>query len=345
MHCTNCGAQLPDGTVFCTNCGTQMAEEEAKTFCTNCGSTVSADAVSCPICGEALSTPNNTKKGFDLKGLDLKKLIVPAGIVVAAILVVILLVNLFSGTTYPQDALFNLLDNGNFTIKAEYSVAEVELQVDMNVKKREIIAYGELSAYGEKVEIGIYDEKAFAYSEALGIERCVDISDYTEDIFEIYESANKSKYADMVELICDAFDLDLDDIAGDVDLTEMEKGLKKLDKNLTNKKWLEENAGWSVKSKNGVDIHKYQPDCYKLATAALECLEKAFEDEDDYEDAMDSLKESKDELKDKEVELKVHVDGKYLVEIELNDYSVVIEDIGKTEIDIEELEDILKEVD
>ncbi len=348
MHCTNCGAQLPDGSVFCTNCGAQMGEEEAKTFCTNCGSTVSASAVICPTCGQALTAAPAPKKSIDLKNLDIKKLLIPGAIAIAGILVVVLLISLLGGSTAPLDGLENTVNNGNFTVIVEFDDYDCEIKVDLDLKKKELTAYGEieyLDYYDDKVtmELGIYDEKLYIYyGEDDYRNNVTDIGDQLDAFFDAYEDGEDVKWDDIIEGIEDTADIDIDD-------KQFEKCVKDFEKKLENKKWLEENAGYSVKSKDGVKYHTYKPDLYKLLSASLDCFAKAFEDEDDFDDLMDNLKDVKSDLKAVEIKLKLGVKGKNLVSavIELGDdkYEATIEDIGSTKINTNRLEDRLDEID
>ncbi len=344
MHCTNCGAQLPDGSVFCTNCGAQMGQEEAKTFCTNCGSTVSANAVSCPTCGQALSAaPAPAKKSFDLKNLDVKKLIIPGAIAIAAIVVVVLLISLLSGgKTMPQDGLINLIENGNFTVVTKVDGEKVELLVDMDVKKQELTVYGES---GDNV-FAIYDGKSITYDKDYEEGYVQDIEDELEAFFEAYQNYDKTDWDELAKSIEDLMNVDVEDY---VDIKKFDSCYNTFEKNLSKKKWLEENADYSTEKKDGVTIHIYEPDLYKFASASLECFEKAFEDEDDYEDLQDLLKQSKSYLKLIKFEMELGVKGKYLVSANVTvageKVKVSFEDIGKTKIDTKEIEDILDEIE
>ena len=56
--CTNCGAQIADGSGFCPNCGTAAPPDipaGGSRFCPNCGSPVNAGASFCDKCGKRLN--------------------------------------------------------------------------------------------------------------------------------------------------------------------------------------------------------------------------------------------------------------------------------------------------
>lgn len=337
MHCTNCGAQLPDGSVFCTNCGAQMAEEEAKTFCTNCGSTVSANASACPTCGQALTPPAPAKEP-----VDKKKLITLAGLAVGAIAVVVLLIvlisSLFGGKT-PQDGLEKLIDKGNFTIEYEDTV----IMVDMDVKKQELTVYCEEDG---EFSFAIYDEMYIGYYSYYDEYYYYDYSDSIEQFFEAYGNYDDADWEELAELISDMTGEDVEDY---VNIKQFEKAMNTFEKNLENKSWLKKNAGYSTETKSGVKYHIYEPNLYTFAVASLETFEKAFEDDDLYDDAMDFLKDYKSTLKNVDVTIKLGVKGGYLVSAEVKasgqKIKVKVVDIGSTKIDTGDIEDILDDAE
>lgn len=71
VFCTNCGVQLPDGSVFCSSCGNELPRNkcstqfnlsyiilyifiiivEKKVFCTNCGVQLPDGSAFCSSCG------------------------------------------------------------------------------------------------------------------------------------------------------------------------------------------------------------------------------------------------------------------------------------------------------
>lgn len=339
MHCTNCGAQLPDGSVFCTNCGAQMAPEEPKTFCTNCGSTVSASASACPTCGQALTPPTPEKKP-----VDTKKLLTLAGIGVAAIAVVVLLIVLISslfGGKMPQDGIDKLLDKGNFTIEVKMGGQKVELKVDMDIKKHELTAYGEMD--GEV--FAIYDGHVITGSEDYGY-YAEDISDELDEFFEAYEKAEDADWEEVAGTLEDVAGIDVEDF---VDIKKFEKAMKTFEKNMEKKSWLKENMGYETKNKSGVKLHIYEPDLYKFASASLEIFKDCLEDDDLYDTAKDFLKEYKSMLKEVDISAELGVKGGYLVSAEIDamgqKVKVKITDIGKTKIDTKDLEDLLDEAE
>lgn len=50
MKCSNCGAELPEGSKFCSKCGT---EQDLSFYCMKCGTKVQYGEKSCPNCNES----------------------------------------------------------------------------------------------------------------------------------------------------------------------------------------------------------------------------------------------------------------------------------------------------
>ena len=60
--CRNCGAAVPDGSLFCTSCGKPIQQLEPsstdtaeKQFCAVCGAELASDAIFCEKCGTKVS--------------------------------------------------------------------------------------------------------------------------------------------------------------------------------------------------------------------------------------------------------------------------------------------------
>lgn len=331
MHCTNCGAQLPEGSSFCTNCGAQIGQEEPKTFCTNCGTSVSVTASTCPACGQSLSEPKPAKKPIN------KKLFLYAGIAVATILVAVLLISLL-GNTMPQDGLEKLIDNGNFTLCYD----DFEIKVDLDVDKEELTLVCEVDG---EITYAIYDGYMIYSSYYFGY-YCYDISDELEELFEAYKEYDDADWEEMLEILLDMYSfIDMDDVHDYVNVDKLAKCMDTFEKKLANTSWLKKNAGYSTSTKNGIKYHTYKPNVYTLATASLKIFENAFQDDDDYEDLLDELKDMKKDLKDIDITIKLGTKGGYLVSAEIkydgSKFKVTVDDIGSTKIKTSELEDIL----
>ena len=61
--CENCGAELPEGTLFCSSCGTRVVRIQPKAqsdgFCTKCGAAITPGARFCTGCGAPVPAPGS----------------------------------------------------------------------------------------------------------------------------------------------------------------------------------------------------------------------------------------------------------------------------------------------
>lgn len=215
-----------------------------------------------------------------------------------------------------------------------------EFQYDIDWKERDIMVYGTLKNSGNKVTFGIYD--GYMFTE----DYVIDISDELDEMFEACEDAQEQDLDELMEQLEDMLGISLEDY---IDLDELPGCLKAYGKKLNSESWLKEYAGFTQEKKNGTTYYCFEPKTYDFLSGSLPLFESAFEDPDDYEDAMDSLKDAKSELNDMDVELTLGVKSGYLseflLEMEIDgisvSYEIELSNIGKTEIDVDELEDML----
>jgi tetratricopeptide (TPR) repeat protein len=126
--------------------------------------------------------------------------------------------------------------------------------------------------------------------------------------------------------------------------------LKEYLKQLNSRSWLKANAGYSTKKENGATVHCFRPDLYVFVKESFVVFEPAIIDPDEYEDMMDDLEYEEDTLDDIEIDLALTIKSSKLTGISLeleaygDDISVemTFSDIGKTVVDVEELEDMLQ---
>lgn len=351
MRCTNCGAELPEGTSFCTCCGAQQSAPVG----------FDAGYSSTPYGADVYVPPISPKK---------KKAKSPIGLFIAAgiagLLVIAVIIGLctnwfglYGPATRIAVAANNTVKKGNFTIEltteSDGEETEIKIQVDLDLKKRTLTLYGESEgtdswsglAYtsyvaiydGYAIEGKVYEGGSESYSKQ-------DISDTLDSIFDAYEDAKDMDWDELLETIEDETGLDLSDY---LNIKAFKKCINQYGRKLNNNKWLKENAGYSKTKKNGVTFYEFEPNNYRFIKATLECFETAFEDEDDYEDIMDALKESKTTLNYMDLELAFGVKGNKLVEISVKmdteytsgEATLELTNIGKTSIDEDFLEEML----
>lgn len=351
MRCTNCGAELPEGTSFCTCCGAQQTAPMG----------YDAGYSSDPYRSDAYVPPITSKKKKSKSPLGL---IIAAG--VAGVLVVTIIIGLLTnwfGLYGPVSriavAANNTINKGNFTIEVtmdnDGTEVEATFHVDIDVKKRDLTLLFETegkdgwTGLTYTSYLAIYDGYAIngqVYEDGREEYRKQDISDTLEKVFDAYEDAKDMDLDQLLETLEDEADIDLSDY---LNIKAFKKCVKAYGRKLNNNKWLKENAGYTKTKRNGVTLYEFEPNNYKFIRASLECFETAFDDEDDYEDIMDSLKDSKSSINATDLELSFGVKGNKLVELSVQvetkyttmEAKMEITNIGSTSIDEDFLEDML----
>ena len=344
MRCTNCGTELSEDSVFCTYCGAQQSVSAG--YWAEDNNAYVDPAIADPYAAEAVpqsAKPKRTKLKIILASI-------------AAVLVVVIIAGLctnwfgfYGPATRIGLAAKNTVQKGNFTLEVISEIggheSEMTIQVNMDVKKRELTMFGKMDGNS----FAIYDGYVITGTSFIGEKHYYkhDISDQLDEIFDAYEEADEVDLDELFDAIEDYTGIDLRDY---LDVYELEKCSRAYLRKLNNNKWLKENAGYTKIKKNGITYFNFDPKPYTFASASLECFEKAFEDEDDYEDAQDLLKNYRRYLNELDVEMSFGLKGNKLVEVSIgmgDDGSMTMEftDIGKTEIDVDLLEDLLDQAD
>ena len=394
MICQNCKETIPKDSVFCPSCGQKVevetitepivkdslaafaAKETIENLCPYCGSALDQDAKFCSSCGKKLGESLAKKVEKKLKGIKLpdmkktlgmpKRLIITTVSIIAVLALVIIVgiaTNWF-GATGPAvqvaSAVKNTLTAENFSVDFDYTYnvyreysdeAYGTAYVSLDPKKRELTVYADLTIDGESGIFAIYD----GYYIIEQNRECwgEDISKQIDDFFDAYEEGME-KDGTWEELFDTFFPNATRDV---IDFEILNDCISEYVKNLNNKKWLEENAGYAVKKNNGVTQYCLAPDIYDFLKNSIAQFEDAFIESSDYDDLYEEVRDLRSGSKytDTEVvfgvksgkltEFSFDISGPYEgltygdeIHIEADFY-----DIGKTEIDIDELEDMLAE--
>lgn len=333
--CAACGSPLEPGSRFCRECGHYMTDA--------------------PVRRQRIKPA--AKEPKVRKPVNWGLIAAICGALVLALLITAGFVTDWFGLTGPVRRLAlaakRTAPAENLTIElalsAEDATAfqEIDGTVQMSFvpSKRQLILWGDLKMAGESGQLAIYKDH-FIMGTPDGSLR-IDISKELDEFFDGYEEALKEERSlkDLVE------DLD-EDAAEDIDFDELEKCLKKYGRRLNSSLWLKKNAGYSVSREESMTVHTFQPDLYLFLRESLPFFESAFKDTEDYQEALDSLEENKSDLQDVNLTVKIGVKGGQLAEIavkinEKENADTALEinftQIGKTEINTDKLEKLLKD--
>ena len=380
MKCHNCGAELTDGAAFCCFCGCAqaVAEVPAAPFVAEAPVVTEAPVVmEVPVVMEAPIVNEVPVQAYEEPAPTPveKKPKRPVGLIIAACIAAVLSVVVILGlctnwfgfygpATRIAMAAKNTIEKGNFTVvmstKTEMNIFgspttsenEMTIEVDLDLKKRELMLFGETEEdQGDVVVtryLGIIDDYFVSGIKYDGYENYTkeDISDELEEFFDTYEDTKDMDWEELFEMIEDTTGFDVEDI---IDIKAFKKCVTAYFRKLNNNKWLEENAGYSTSKENGVRYYEFEPNLYKFSKASLEFFKEAFEDKDDYDDIMEGLKSARKEISDFDIEISIGVQRSKLAEVELKvdadalcmEYSIEFQNIGKTEIDVDFLEEML----
>lgn len=351
MRCIHCGAELEVGSVFCPYCGTQQSIPAA-----NYPDSYADPAVSGyvdPTLCEDYTTSVSPKKPKHSKR---KVILGTIAAVVAVVIIAALLTNCFGfygPATRIVLAAKNTIKKGNFTIEISTDTDDKSVsQMDIDFKNRTLtyLTEGEYTNYyGEKCTRyqAVYDGQyvyGSIYENGDTYLWTRDISDELEDFFDEYEDAKDWDWEDLLDALDDILATDLDDY---MDEDEFIKSCKQYFRKLNSNKWLKENAGYTKTRKNGITYFNFDPKPYNFLRASMECFEDAFEDNDDYDEAMDSLREDRKDLNSIDIEISVGIKGGKLAEISYEidgeaDVTMEIRDYGTTDIDENFIETLIQ---
>ncbi len=255
------------------------------------------------------------------------------------------------------------LDSGSFTaemtITADGETGDLLIMVEFDPEEEIFNYLIEMDVPGNKQVSGMYDGVAFSkttygdesyynYYEVDMDELFEGYLEYADEVGNIFDPyslpSDKEDILFLLEELDDATDGMLSDV---MDLEILADCIADYQSAHNDKGWLKENAGFTQSKEDGATVYTYEPNLYEFLDASLPFFEEAFEDSDDYEEGADFIEDGRSELKKIDLLLSIGVKSGKLAFVELESGEVTIEiqfyNIGKTELDAGELEDLAKE--
>jgi len=346
----------------------------ASNRCPHCGGPLDPDAKFCNNCGKKLGeslADKAAKKFTGIKAPKLPKKGIIAAAGVALLLVIVLIVGFATnwfGATGPAaqiaGAVKNTFTAKNFSVDFEYTYNEYRewciesrgtAYVSLDPEARELTLYADVTVDGESGVIAIYDN--FYIVDGPGGCWGYDISEELDDYFDAYEegTAKDFSWEDFINSV--SYEGAYDEAKEDIDFDKLDTCLAAYIKKLNDKKWLEENAGYSVEKDGGVTMHCFAPDIYTFLKASAAEIENAFIDEELYDEMNDGINDLRSGSKYTDTSIVFGIKGGKLVHLEgkvSGSYDGLTEgdelhieadfyDFGKTKFDTDELDDMLTE--
>ena len=363
MKCTACGHEFPNGK-FCPVCGTPVAESTNTQSCLGNFEEQPVTAATYTYTNPD-PTPTYKPEAPITPVMPAKR---KTGKIIAAILALVLVVGavvgvmaLFGGG--PADSIgkgaMKVLKSETFNF--DVTISEGEFSITMTGTVEFVPEEGILNFYMEgynkaidsKITVGMYDYCAFSIEEEGG-DKWYSYQEFDEDSLEEffeyyleYSDSDLNKKKDVLLILEEIDDLSDGELSEVVDLEILAECITEYVGAHNDKKWLEENAGFSQEKKNGVTYYTYEPDLYDFLEGSLPYFEEALEEEDYYDDTMDALDDSRSELNRINLEITFGVKSGYLtsvlMDVEGLEIEVTFSEFGKAGLDYDELEDLLSE--
>ncbi len=355
MNCKLCGGPLREGADFCHNCGSKIqrdpdtwapdAWQEQKRFCPNCGQLLPEDVRQCPNCSSQEAAPAPKKR----KGLVWILVAAASAILVLGIVIAGLLTDWF-GLNGPMAQIGRAAQK---TARAESMTVDYEIEISgmtmegridlvLDLENRNIMALGDMTIalLGQTAEgqLALYEDQLIIVTE--GRYSYQDMSQQMEAIYDAYEEDREVDWQEVLETLLG------EETAEMLDGEEFGRCLASFSaQKLNNRSWLRENAGYSLEKEDDLKSHCFQVNAYEFLEVSLPSFADAFRDEENYEEALDSLEEREDDL-DQDMEIVMGIRSGYLAILEYEVEELVIklelEEFNRTQVDEDTLEEMLE---
>ena len=368
MKCTNCGHEYPIGK-FCPNCGTPAPEASTQNSLAASFEEQSVyDTYTAPVETPApkVEAPEPTYHPPVTPVMPAKRK--ASGAIIAIILALVLVAGVVVGVLAlggngPADSIGKGLKktveseifNFDVTVDTNGETMNFAGTIEFNPEEYILNMYMDATYTADeaKVTLGIYDGQAFSISKEGG-EKYYSYQEIDEDAVEEfcdyyleYADYDLNKKKDVLVILEELDDMTDGELSEIVDLEVLAECITEYVDAHNDKKWLEENAGFSQEKDGGTTYYTYEPNLYELAEVSLPFFEEAFEDDDIYDEGMDAIEDSRSQLKAITLELTFGVKSGYLTSILVTLEGVEIEmtfsEFGKAELDYDELDDLASE--
>lgn len=278
-----------------------------------------------------------------------KRIVVGAALAVLLIIAVCFAIGqLGSPATRIASAVQKTLDAGSFTVDLTYiwesdEKSNMTADVVFDSKKKELALYGH--GQGRDSAIAIYD--GYYVESYSGGNWVDDVQDELDVLFNIYREATAKS------LSAEDFLYELDGYFADwvysLDMDKLDECVEAYVKKLNSVKWLKENAGYQTEYDGLVKIYRFSPDCYQFLSESLATFEDAFFNKEAYRELSESLRYERADLRSLKFDISVSIKFGRIVGFEFRFYEsdeteilkASIYDIGKTEPDMDRLEDLV----
>lgn len=369
--CPKCGAPTAPGTAFCGNCGQALAAAPAAPVAPAPPVGVSASpgyvapgasGYVPPMAPDHVMhyvppRPRRARRGSTGK----TKILVPVLACVSLLMVAAIVIGILSITGGPlakiSSAMEKTLQAGNLTMDFTIDVdggGELEgtAWVELDTSHQELTLYIECENGSHFYKYGIYDGYSFYreyYRGELTDEGWADVADELDDFFDSLDEYDGMSLEEILEELDDRSDGEFSEI---FDLDELETDIVNFTKTASKTEWLEKNLDYSKSKKDGETLYGFEFKVYRLLLNILPEFKSAFEDKDVYMEARDELKEAISDGYEISIETAIGVKSGYLSSIQFCwedswedvEFSADISDVGKTELDLDELEDMLDDI-
>lgn len=225
-----------------------------------------------------------------------------------------------------------------------FSPDPIQLQGQIDTNERTVTLVGRY-AEDSIVRFAVYDGFLIRRT-GLGRYTARDIRSELNDFFDSIERKDDIDWAELLQSVSQSL---YEQYGQKLNYDEIEPGLLSLFRTLNDSKWLKSTAGLTTQRTGSDTAYRFDPDTYAAASTALSCFEEVFTDNRDYEALASALESQQESLRAAQPSLQFLVSKGYLTLAEISasasgitlSAKMTAEKIGSTQIDIDELADLL----